>query len=105
MGENETVSLATLPTDLRIAHKFLTHYLAPKVGSFDYISSLELCLLWHLMKERRLKLCYLMMGLMTNITKAKGLPHVMALTPLFEHLIVNLEDEVYVSMEESEKNL
>ena len=47
MGESETISFTTLKTNLRIAYKFITHFIALRAGSFDYVSSLELCLMWH----------------------------------------------------------
>ena len=103
LAENDNVSLATLQMNLWIAHKFITHFITPKAGSFDYVSSLELCLMWHLTHSRRFNLCYLMMGLMTSVIKAKGLPYAMLLTPLFQHLKVDLKDEVYVHVGASEK--
>ena len=102
MKEFENVSFATLPTSLRIGHKFLTHFLAPKAGSFDYVSSIELCILWHLTNSKRVNLCHLMMTFMASVTKAKGLPYAMTLTPLFKHLHVILDDEMYTSVGDTE---
>ena len=62
LAENDNVSSVTLQINLRIAHKFTTHFIAPKAGSFDYMSSLELCLMWHLTHSRRFNLCHLMLG-------------------------------------------
>ena len=45
LAKNEHISFATLKTDLRIAHKFITYFLTPKARSYDYVSSLELCLM------------------------------------------------------------
>ena len=54
-------------------------------------------------KTYKFNVYYLIMGLMTSITKVKGLPYAILLTPLFQFWKFDLKDEVYVHMGVFEK--
>ncbi|XP_050211500.1 uncharacterized protein LOC126661683 [Mercurialis annua] len=96
------VSSASLSTNFRVLHKFITAFIAPKSGSLDYVSSIELCLMWHIVKKRKFNLCYLIMNLLTNSSKSKSMPYAMLLTVLFDHIGVNLSKAVSTALKESD---
>ncbi|XP_050238410.1 uncharacterized protein LOC126687900 [Mercurialis annua] len=96
------VSSASLSTNYRVLHKFITAFIAPKSGSLDYVSSIELCLMWHIVKKKKFNLCYLIMNLLTSTSKSKSMPYAMLLTVLFDHLSINFSKEMSTALKEKD---
>jgi len=96
--ENKTFNSTNLEDTPKILHNMIRHTLLPRCGSFDVISDIDLCIIYHLMNKTKLNLCYIIIQHMIDSCLAikqtvVGLPYGMHLTPLFQKVNVPLEGE------------
>jgi len=82
----------------KILHNMIRHTILPRCGTFDVITNLDLCILYHLMNKTPLNLCYIMIQYMIDQCfsikqKVAGLPYGMHLTPIFEAAGISLNKE------------
>jgi hypothetical protein len=82
----------------KILHNMIRHTILPRCGTFDAITDLDLCILYHLMNKTPLNLCYVMIQYMIDQCfsikqKVAGLPYGMHLTPIFKAVGISLDGE------------
>ena len=89
-------------TNLKDAPKFLhnmiIHTILPRCGTFEVVTNIDLCILYHLMNKTPLNLCYIMIQYMIDQCfsikpKVVGLPYGMNLTPIFRAANISLDEE------------
>jgi len=96
--ENLTFNSTNLVDVPKILHNMIRHTLAPKCGSFDVVSDMDLCIIHHLMNKTKLNLCFIIIqhmidSCLTIKQIVVGLPYAMHLTPIFQKAKVPLEGE------------
>jgi len=82
----------------KVLHNMIRHTILPRCGTFDAITDLDLCILYHLMNKIPLNFCYIMIQYMIDQCfsikqKVAGLPYGMHLTPIFEAAGISLNKE------------
>ena len=82
----------------KILHNMIKHTILPRCGTFDAITNLDLCILYHLMNKTPLNLGYIMIHYMIDQCfsikqKVAGLPYGIHLTPIFEAAGISLNKE------------
>jgi len=82
----------------KILHNMTRHTLLPRCGTFDAITVIDLCILYHLMNKTLLNFCYIMIQYMIDQCysikqKVAGLPYGMNLTLIFMVANISLDEE------------
>jgi len=95
---DRTFNSTNLEDTPKFLHNMIRHSLFPRCGSFDVVSDIDLCIIYHLMKKTKLNLCFIIIQHMIDSCLAikqtvAGLPYGMHLTPLFQKANVPLEGE------------
>lgn len=91
-----SIAYNELSLEHKIVHHFINHCLAPRSGKFEYVSKLELLLLWcYSSKSKQPLMTQILLDKMIAVSKHKTctLPYGMALTRIFKHFDVDLRDE------------
>lgn len=96
--ENHTFNSTNLEDTPKILHNMIRHCLLPRCGSFELVSDIDLCFIYHLMKKIKLNLCFIIIQHMIDSCLAikqtsAGLPYGMHLTSIFQKAKVPLEGE------------
>ncbi|XP_024642227.1 uncharacterized protein [Medicago truncatula] len=96
--ENHTFNSTNLEDTPKILHNMIRHCLLPRCGSFELVSDIDLCFIYHLMKKIKLNLCFFIIQHMIDSCLAikqtsAGLPYGMHLTSIFQKAKVPLEGE------------
>jgi len=76
----------------------IRHTLLPRCGTFDAVTDIDLCIMYHLMTKTKLKLCFIILQYMIDSCldvkqKFVELPYGMDMTPIFKAAQVSLEGE------------
>jgi len=82
----------------KIIHNMIRHTILPTCGSFDAVTEIYLCIIYHLINKIPLNLCYIMIQYMIDQCysikqKVVGLPYGMHLTPIFRAAKIDLNKE------------
>jgi len=95
---DRTFNSINLKDTPKVLHNMIRYTLLPRCGSFDVVSNIDLCIIYHLMNKTKLNLCFIIIQHMIDSCLAikqtvAGLPYGMHLTPLFQKANVPLEGE------------
>jgi len=82
----------------KIFHNMIRHTILPRCGSFEAVTDIDFCIIYHLINKIPLNLCYIMIQYMIDQCysikqKVVGLPYGMHLTPIFRAAKVDLDKE------------
>jgi len=82
----------------KIFHNMIRHTILHRCGSFEAVTDIDLCIIYHLINKIPLNLCYIMIQYMIDQCysikhKVAGLPYGMHLTPIFRAAKINLDKE------------
>ncbi|KEH15728.1 hypothetical protein MTR_0611s0030, partial [Medicago truncatula] len=96
--ENNTFNSTNLEDVPKILHNMVRHTLVPKCGSFDVVSDMDLCIIYHLITKTKLNLWFLIIQHMIDSCLAvkqsvAGLPYGMHLTSIFQKANIPFEGE------------
>ena len=84
----------------RMIHHIITTIIYPKAGSRELVNNVHKFLFHFMMQGAKVNLCDLMMELMIEVVmnKRRSLPYASALTEVFKHQNVNLENEQVIEI-------
>jgi hypothetical protein len=79
----------------RLIHHIIIHNILPRSGSYEYISYLDLFLIWCILKKVKLDLAFYIAWHMDSCVKKKNaaLPCGLHITSILEHFEINLNGE------------
>ena len=84
-----------LTIESRLIHHIITHNILPRSGSYEYISYLDLFLIWCILNKVKLDLAFYIAWHMDTCVKKKNatLPYGLNITSILEKFEVNLSGE------------
>ena len=93
--DHDSTNLKDVP---KIFHNMIRHTLLPRCGTFDVVTYIDLCIMYHLMTKTKLNLCFIILQYMIDSClavkqKVVELPYGMHTTPIFKAARVSLEGE------------
>jgi hypothetical protein len=84
-----------LTIESHLIHHIITHNILPRSGSYEYISYLDLFLIWCILNKVKLDLAFYIAWHMDSCVKKKNgaLPYGLHITSILEHFEVNVSGE------------
>ena len=84
-----------LTIESRLIHHIITHNILPRNGLYEYISYLDLFLIWCILNKVKLDLAFYIAWHMDSCVKKKNgaLPYGLHITFILEHFEINLSGE------------
>ncbi|XP_057989024.1 uncharacterized protein LOC110636185 [Hevea brasiliensis] len=78
---------------IKILHSFIIYVLNPRTGSPNYLSTLDLCIIWHIVNQIEFNLAYFMLKQIMKWKPPYKLPYAHLLNGLFRDFGIPLETE------------
>ncbi|WCJ33832.1 hypothetical protein M5689_015169 [Euphorbia peplus] len=95
LSEVTKANSCDLKLEMRLLHQIVVHVIVPRKRSFNYVSDLDLVVMWHIVKEKAFNVPFVMLNHIVACSEKKNgcFPYGMILTSVFEHCGVSLEGE------------
>ncbi|KDP46199.1 hypothetical protein JCGZ_10039 [Jatropha curcas] len=95
LSEVTKINSCQLTLEMRLLHQMVVHIILPRKRSFNYVSSMDLLVMWHILKGKPFNLPFVLLSHMIACSEKKNayLPYGMILTSIFNYFKVSFEGE------------
>ncbi|KAG8637637.1 uncharacterized protein LOC110602655 [Manihot esculenta] len=104
VSEVTKLNACHLKLEMRLLHHMIVHIILPRKRNFNHVSSMDLLVMWHILRGKPFNLPFLLLAHMIACSEKKNacLPYGMILTSIFNHFEFPLEEEESVELKGSD---